>query len=41
MRGADSSCFLHGSLAGPGLLGPAAQEYSHGEDEHQERDSRR
>lgn len=30
------SCFLHGSLAGLGLLGPAAQEHTHGEDEHHE-----
>lgn len=36
-----SYCSLHGSLAGLGLLGPAAQEYAHGEDEYQERCRRR
>lgn len=36
-----NSCSLHGSLAGLGLLGPAAQEHTHGEDEHQERHSPR
>lgn len=40
-EGQTNSRFLHGPLAGLGLLGPAAQEYTHGEDEHQERDSRR
>lgn len=30
------SCFLHRSLAGVGELGPAAQEHTHGEDEHNE-----
>lgn len=28
---------INGSLAGLGLLGPAAQEHTHGEDEHKER----
>lgn len=32
---------LHGSLAGLAPLGPAAQEHAHGEDEDQERHSRR
>lgn len=43
--GADTStqtsyCSLHGSLAGPHLLGPVAQEYAHREDEHQEKGRR-
>lgn len=35
-----NNCFLHGPLAGRVLLGPLAQENSHGEDEHHERHSR-